>query len=82
MNIRMAAILGFVGAGGIGLALQQTLVFGHFAKSGMALIVVILATIVVDTASGRLRRRIIEGSERKVAAAEVFERATLPGQAL
>jgi phosphonate transport system permease protein len=82
INVRASAILGFVGAGGIGQALQQTLVFGHFAKSGMALIVVIVATIVVDTASGWLRRRIIEGTDRKVAAAEVFESATLPGAAI
>jgi phosphonate transport system permease protein len=78
INVRASAILGFVGAGGIGLALQQTLVFGHFAKAGMALIVVIVATILVDTASGWLRRRIIEGGDRKVAAAEVFERAPVP----
>jgi phosphonate transport system permease protein len=75
INVRASAILGFVGAGGIGLSLQQTLIFGHFAKSGMALIVVIVATIMVDTASGWLRRRIIEGGDRKVAAAEVFEGA-------
>lgn len=73
INVRAAAILGFVGAGGIGLSLQQTLVFGHFAKSGMALIVVIVATILVDSGSGWVRRRIIEGPERKAVPAEVLD---------
>jgi phosphonate transport system permease protein len=80
INVRASAVLGFVGAGGIGLSLQQTLVFGHYDKSGMALIVVIVATILVDTASGWLRRRIIEGADSKVVAVEVFERAGSAGQ--
>jgi phosphonate transport system permease protein len=63
INIRSAAVLGVVGAGGIGFILQQTVVFGRFDKAGTALIVVIVATIVVDTISGRVRRRIIEGAE-------------------
>jgi phosphonate transport system permease protein len=74
INIRAAAVLGVVGAGGIGLSLQQTIIYGRFGKAGMALIVVVGATILVDTASGWVRRRIIEGSDRKVASAEVFER--------
>jgi phosphonate transport system permease protein len=77
INVRAAAILGFVGAGGIGLSLQQTLVFGHFAKSGMALIVVIVATILVDSASGWVRRRIIEGADKKAVAAEVFDHSSV-----
>jgi phosphonate transport system permease protein len=62
INVRAAAVLGFVGAGGIGASLQQTIVYGRFEKAGMALIVVIVATIVIDTASGWVRRRIIEGA--------------------
>ncbi len=76
INIRAAAVLGVVGAGGIGFILQQTIVYGRFAKAGTALIIVIVATIMVDTASGWVRRRIIEGGDRKAAAADVFEAAT------
>jgi phosphonate transport system permease protein len=54
-------VLGVVGAGGIGFLLQQTVVYGRFGKAGMALVVVIVATILVDTVSGWVRRRIIEG---------------------
>ena len=75
INIRAAAVLGVVGAGGIGFILQQTVVYGRFGKAGTALVVIIVATILVDTISGRIRRRIIEGGDSGLAEAEVFERA-------
>jgi len=74
INVRSAAILGVVGAGGIGFIVQQTLIFGHFARAGMALLVVVVATILVDLVSGWVRRRIIEGAERKIEHAEALER--------
>lgn len=73
INIRAAAVLGVIGAGGIGFILQQTVIFGRFPKAGTALLVVIIATILVDSVSGWVRRRIIEGADRKIVAAEVFE---------
>ena len=80
INVRAAAILGIVGAGGIGFIIEQTIRFGRFPRAGTALLVVILATIVVDTGSGWVRRRIIEGAEKKAVAAEVFERIDVAGQ--
>jgi phosphonate transport system permease protein len=77
INIRSAAVLGVVGAGGIGFIVQQTIVFGRYPRAGMALIVVVLATILVDTVSGWVRRRIIEGVEAKAAAVEVFDQPDL-----
>lgn len=72
INIRAAAVLGVVGAGGIGFIVQQTIVFGRFPLAGTALLVVILATIFVDTISGWVRRRIIEGGEtRRIVDAEI-----------
>lgn len=74
INIRAAAVLGVVGAGGIGTVLQQTIVFGRFPRAGMAIIVVVVATIMVDTISGWARRRIIEGVEAKrIAGDEIVE---------
>lgn len=70
INIRAAAILGVVGAGGIGLAVQQAIVFQRFPRAGMALIVVVVVTIVVDTISGWARRRIIEGVEARAVRGE------------
>ena len=64
INIRASAILGAVGAGGVGEALVQSLVFRRYDRAGMVIIVVIVVTILIDTASGWLRRRIIEGGDR------------------
>ena len=61
INVRASAILGIVGAGGIGEALSQALVYRRYERAGMLIIVVIVATIAIDVASGWLRRRIIEG---------------------
>ena len=61
INIRASAILGAVGAGGVGEALVQALIFRRFDRAGMLIIVIVVVTILIDTASGWLRRRIIEG---------------------
>ena len=61
INIRASAILGAVGAGGVGEALVQALIYRRYERAGMLIIVIIVVTILIDTASGWLRRRIIEG---------------------
>ena len=61
INIRASAILGAVGAGGVGEALVQSLVYRRYERAGMLVIVIIVVTILIDTASGWVRRRIIEG---------------------
>ena len=62
INIRAAGVLGIVGAGGIGALLANTLFYRRWDKAGMAVLVIIIATILIDQASGWVRRRIIEGS--------------------
>jgi phosphonate transport system permease protein len=64
INIRASAILGAVGAGGVGEALVQSLVYRRYDRAGMLIIVIIVVTILIDTASGWLRRRIIQGGDR------------------
>lgn len=64
INIRASAILGVVGAGGVGEVLVQSLNFRRFDRAGVVIIVIIVITILIDTASGWLRRRIIEGGDR------------------
>lgn len=71
INIRAAAILGVVGAGGIGTVVQETIVYRRYDKAGMAILVVIVATILIDIASGWVRRRIIEGADAKASAGDV-----------
>jgi phosphonate transport system permease protein len=40
---------------------ENTLRYNRFGKAGMAILVVVVATILVDAVSGAIRRRIIEG---------------------
>lgn len=64
INIRAAAVLGIVGAGGIGAVLQNTVLYRRWDKAGMAILIVIVVTILIDFISGAIRRRIIEGGDR------------------
>lgn len=63
INIRAAGVLGLVGAGGIGAMLANALTYRRWEVAGMAVIVIVVATILIDQASGWVRRRIIEGAE-------------------
>lgn len=60
INVRASAVLGVIGAGGIGGTIAQTLKFKQFDVAGLGLIVVVLATIVVDVISSTIRRRILK----------------------
>jgi phosphonate transport system permease protein len=63
INLRAGVVLGIVGAGGVGAALLNTLSYRRWDKAGMVIIVIVIATILIDQASGWVRRRIIEGSD-------------------
>ncbi|CAN5441815.1 phosphonate ABC transporter, permease protein PhnE [soil metagenome] len=56
MNIRMAAVLGFVGAGGLGQMLYFHLSLFQQAQACTVLIAMFLLVVVVDTASSHFRR--------------------------
>ncbi|MBI2307104.1 MAG: phosphonate ABC transporter, permease protein PhnE [Rhodocyclales bacterium] len=58
MNIRMAAILGFVGAGGLGQLLYYALSLFHYAQASTVIAAMLLLSVVVDAASAALRRRL------------------------
>jgi phosphonate transport system permease protein len=64
INIRASAILGVIGAGGVGAVLSNTVSYRRWDKAGMTLIVVVAVTLLIDAVSGRIRRRIISGSDR------------------
>lgn len=57
MNIRMAAILGFVGAGGLGQLLYFELSLFHYAQASTVIIAMLALSIAVDQASAWLRQR-------------------------
>lgn len=71
VNIRASAVLGVVGAGGIGTLLDQYISFKVWDRAGLALVVVIVATILVDLVSGRIRRRIVAGPDGTVDASSI-----------
>jgi phosphonate transport system permease protein len=61
INIRVSSVLGVLGVGGIGQILNDSLEFREFGLAGMALIVVVVTTMLIDAISGAVRRRIIAG---------------------
>lgn len=61
VNIRASAVMGLVGAGGIGADLAQALRFKEYGTAGLGLIIVVVGTIAVDFLSGIVRRRIVGG---------------------
>lgn len=56
MNIRMATILGFVGAGGLGQILYYELSLLHEQQAATTLIAMLILVIIVDALSSKLRR--------------------------
>ncbi|MDX2375865.1 phosphonate ABC transporter, permease protein PhnE [Microbacterium sp. LRZ72] len=61
INIRAGAILGALGLGGIGFLLDQLFNGREWARLGIALVVTVIITIVVDQISAAVRHRIIGG---------------------
>ncbi len=59
INFRVSAILGFVGAGGIGFLIQETMRSGKYEQLGVCVLVVIVMVNVLDFISALVRRRLI-----------------------
>ncbi len=59
INFRVSAILGFVGAGGIGFLIQETMRSGKYEQLGVCVLVVIVMVNVLDFISAMVRRRLI-----------------------
>lgn len=60
VNIRASAVLGIVGAGGIGGLLHVSLSLFHHHRTLSLLLAIIVLVTAVDLSSGWLRRRIVE----------------------
>ena len=58
-NVRAASVLGIVGAGGIGVSLYQSFQSFDYGKVCAILIILILATSIIDTISSKLRNWLI-----------------------
>lgn len=64
INIRASAILGFVGAGGIGYELKNAMTFGQgkFDEAAGIFIILFLTIVAVDQISSALRNRLTHGA--------------------
>jgi len=58
-NVRAATILGIVGAGGVGFALQKYMALFQFRELMGAVIVLIVAVTIIDRVSAHIRQRLI-----------------------
>ena len=76
INIRASAVLGVVGAGGIGAELIAQLRFRDFSRAGTVLFLTVIAVIVVDMISARVRRRIVTGHKEPGPVARFLEAKT------
>lgn len=63
-NVRYAAILGYVGAGGIGLILNEQLGWRSYANVGMILLSLFVTVFFIETISREIRRRLVRGEAR------------------
>ncbi|KRL90116.1 phosphonate ABC transporter, permease protein PhnE [Lactobacillus kalixensis] len=59
INVRASTVLGYIGAGGIGLYLQQTLQVFDYAKTGTIIIVIIVVVVIIDYVSSKSREALM-----------------------
>ena len=62
VNVRAAAVLGIVGAGGLGQQLHVSLALFQRHRTLTLLLVILALVVAVDLASGALRKRLVEGA--------------------
>lgn len=59
INVRASVVLGFVGAGGIGLILRQQLNLFNFGNVSMIILMTFIAVTIIDFVSNRIRERLV-----------------------
>ena len=58
-NVRSAAVVGMVGAGGIGAVLWDVIRGFEYGKTAFVLILLVVSVMLIDTASAQIRKRLI-----------------------
>jgi phosphonate transport system permease protein len=58
-NVRSAAVLGIVGAGGIGVSLYQSFRAFEYQEVSAIMIILIVTVAIIDTISAKLRQRLV-----------------------
>jgi phosphonate transport system permease protein len=59
INVRESAILGLVGAGGIGVALDDAINFFYWDRVAMVLVTVFVVVVLAEILVTQIRKRII-----------------------
>ena len=57
-NVRHSAILGYVGAGGLGLIMNEKIGWREYDSLGMILIVLFVTVMIIEAVSHALRKRL------------------------
>ncbi len=55
INVRASTVLGYLGAGGVGLFLQQTMQMFRYERTAIVIIAIFIVVVLVDGLSNRLR---------------------------
>jgi phosphonate transport system permease protein len=58
-NVRGATVMGFVGAGGIGMDLIEAIRKFYYSDVSAILVLIVITVSVIDTATGYVRHRLI-----------------------
>ncbi len=58
MNVRAAAILGYVGAGGLGILINERIGWRDYNGLGMVLLTLFVTVLTIDQVSTRIRRKL------------------------
>ncbi len=58
-NVRYAAVLGYVGAGGIGLILNEKISWREYPNVGMILIALFVTVFIIESVSRYLRKKLV-----------------------
>ncbi|MDQ0256540.1 phosphonate transport system permease protein [Evansella vedderi] len=59
INVRASLVLGFVGAGGIGLILRQQMSLFNYGNIAMIIFITFIMVTIIDTVSTSLRKRLV-----------------------
>jgi len=59
ISLRASAVLGVVGAGGIGGVLLNTLRYREFARAGAVVVLTVIVVLAIDAVSGSIRERLV-----------------------
>ena len=65
INVRGATVMGFVGAGGIGVDLVEAIRKFYYSDVSAILVLIIITVSVIDTVTGHVRHRLIGLEERR-----------------